>query len=46
MSTQPKSTDPSEMTDEELLEYIANTDTSLAGVARRALEADQEEDSE
>lgn len=36
---------PSEMTDDELLEYIAETDTSLAAVAKRALE-DQEDESE
>lgn len=47
MSTQTKYTDdPSELTDDELLERIAASDTPLASVAKRALEADQEEDSE
>ena len=49
MSTQTKQTetdDPSELTDDELLERIAASDTPLASVAARALEVDQEEDLE
>ena len=44
MSSQPKQTDdPSDLTDDELLEQIAASHTPLASVAARALEADQEE---
>ena len=46
MSTQQHVEEPSELSDDELLERIAATDTPLAEVAEQTLEADTPQDEE